>query len=279
MSQINTTALITAGNQGGGLEITRNFLNKGVNVAIIADKHKTNDNAWCEGYPRDKIFIVDADFADNEELSKAVASIIDKFTTLDVLINNYSIFNFKNLTHITVKEYQDVMSNISSTFFLSKLCIPYLKHSHNPHIINISPPLFHQQPTQEACQHHLAFSISKYGMSYCTLGLAEELKPLGIAVNSLWQERPIATQTLINNFDNDVVRGSYRAEIYAEAAYLISQKPANNASGQFYIDEQVIQEAGLDPKDFAVDNQSPPVKDIFLPGVNYELLKSALEEK
>jgi citronellol/citronellal dehydrogenase len=129
---------------------------------------------------------------------------------------------------------------------------------------------------KEACLNHLLFSISKYGMSFSTLGMAEEFKPLGIAVNSLWQERPIATKTLIDNFDNDVVQGSNRPEIYAEAAYLISCKSAKEFTGNFCIDEDILREANIDPSEYAVNPKAIPVKDIFLSGVDYSVLRKLL---
>ena len=160
-------------------------------------------------------------------------------------------------------------------WFFSKACIPYLQKSDNSHVINIAPPL-DMASAKEACEHHLLFSLSKYGMSFCTMGMAEEFKKFGIAFNSLWQERPIATQTLKTNFDNEVISGSNKAEIYAEAALLISLKPSKKCTGNYFIDESVLREAGVDVTQYAVDPTATPVKDIFLPGVNYDVLKKTV---
>ena len=152
------------------------------------------------------------------------------------------------------------MGNVFATFFFSQACIPYLKKSENPHVINIAPPL-DMIAAQEACKHHLLFSIAKYGMSFCTMGMAGEFKNLGIAFNSLWQERPIATQTLKMNFNNEMTRGSNKAELYAEAAYfLISLKPSKNFTGNYCIDENVLREAGMDVAQYAVDPTAAPVE-------------------
>lgn len=278
MSKPKQTVIITAGNQGGGLALTQKFLSNGANVAIIGDiKSHSKDNTSLLKENSENIYIVEADFSDYEDLKQAVLDISLHFKSIDVLINNYSIFNFKPTSALSVDDYHRLMNNVFSTLFLSKLCVPHLKSSHNPHIINISPPIIHMEAAKEACLHHLGFSISKYGMSFCTMGLAEELKSLGIAVNSLWQARPIATKTLRENFDNEVVKGSYCADIYAEAAYLISQKHSRDATGNYYIDEALIIESGLEPEQFAVDKTAKPVKDIFLPGVDYSVLKSVLE--
>lgn len=280
MSKPKQTVIVTAGNQGGGLALTQKFLNSGANVAIIGDiKSTAKDNTSLNEQFSDRIYIVEADFSDYEDLKRAVACISSHFKSIDVLINNYSIFNFKPVSTLSVDEYHALMNNVFSALFLSKLCVPFLKASHNPHIINISPPIIHENAAKEACLHHLGFSISKYGMSFCTMGLAEELKPFGIAVNSLWQERPIATKTLRDNFDNEVVKGSYCAEIYAEAAYLISQKSARDATGNYYIDEALITESGQDPEQFAVDKNAKPIKDIFLAGVDYSILNTVLKDK
>ncbi|MBY0377738.1 MAG: hypothetical protein K2Q33_04150, partial [Gammaproteobacteria bacterium] len=95
----------------------------------------------------------------------------------------------------------------------------------------------------------------------------------GIAFNSLWQERPIATQNLSMNFSDRVVRGSNLPEVYAEAAYLISLKPAKEFTGNFCIDEAILREAGINPAQYALDPQATPIKDIFLRGVDYGLFK------
>lgn len=265
----NKTVVITAGNRGGGLALSQKYAENGANVVMIADK---SDSLLHPIEPLYKARLIALDFADEKQINDAVNTIIAEFGTLDVLINNFSIFNFKNTQDTTPEMFHNVMKNVFATFFFSKACAPYLKESSNPHIINISPPL-NFEVAKEACEHHLLFSISKYGMSFSTLGMAEEFKPLGIAVNSLWQERPIATKTLLENFDNTVVQGSNRPEVYADAAYLISLKPASEFTGNYCIDEAVLREANIDSSQYAVNPKATPVKDIFLQGVDYRLLK------
>lgn len=268
----NKTVVITAGNRGGGLAISQKYMENGANVVMIADKADLIPS-HVELSHHSKLIAVD--FADDQQINDAVKTIIAEFGTLDVLINNFSIFNFKNAQNTTPEMFHNVMKNIFATFFFSKACAPYLKESSNPHIINISPPL-NMEAAKKACEYHLLFSISKYGMSFSTLGMAEEFKPLGIAVNSLWQERPIATKTLMENFDNAVLQGSNRPEIYAEAAYVISLKPAKIFTGHYCIDEEILREAGIDPSSYAINPSATPVKDIFLPGVDYSLLQEIL---
>lgn len=269
----NKTVVVTAGNRGGGLALSKKYAENGANVVMIAEQSGSivNDNPLSS----DNSMVITIDFMDEKQIYDAIKTIIERFKTIDILINNYSIFNFKSAMDTTPEMFHRVMSNVFATVFFSKACAPYLKKSPNPHIINISPPL-NMNAAQLACEHHLLFSISKYGMSFSTLGMSEEFKPLGIAVNSLWQERPIATKTLKDNFDNAVVQGSNRPEVYAEAAYLISLKQACEFTGNYCIDEDILREANIEPSQYAVNPDATPVKDIFLPGVSYELLKTVL---
>jgi len=269
----NKTVVVTAGNRGGGLALSKKYAENGANVVMIAEHSGSivNDNPLSS----ENSMVITIDFMDEEQIYNAVRTTVERFSTIDILINNYSIFNFKSAMDTTPKMFHRVMSNVFATFFFSKVCAPYLKRTSNPHIINISPPL-NMSAAKSACEHHQLFSISKYGMSFSTLGMAEEFRPMGIAVNSLWQERPIATKTLMDNFDNEVVQGSNRPEVYAEAAYLISLKRAGEFTGNYCIDEDILREANINPSQYAVNSNAIPVKDIFLPGVNYELLKTVL---
>lgn len=268
----NKTVVITAGNRGGGLALSQKYAENGANVVMIAD---TGDLITPPVELSHNSKLIAIDFADEKQINDAVKTIIAECGAIDILVNNFSIFNFKNTQDTTAEMFHNVMKNIFATLFFSKACALHLKESSNPHIINISPPL-NMEAAREACERHLLFSISKYGMSFSTLGMAEEFKPMGIAVNSLWQERPIATKTLMENFDNAVIQGSNRPEVYAEAAYLISLKPARLFTGNYCIDEDILREAGIDPSSYAINPNAIPVKDIFLPGVNYNLLKKLL---
>ncbi len=269
----NKTVIVTAGNRGGGLALSKKYADSGANVVMVAEK---TDEITNHPFSSENVMVIAIDFMDEQQINDVVKMTIERFGGIDILINNYSKFNFKNAMDTTPEMFLNVMNNVFATFFFSKACAPYLKDSNNPHIINISPPL-DTDAAKLACEHHLLFSISKYGMSLSTLGMAEEFRPLGIAVNSLWQERPIATKTLIDNFDNDVVRGSNRPEVYADAAYLISLKSAQAFTGNYCIDEDVLRESNIDPVQYAVNPDAFPVKDIFLPGVDYGLLKTVFK--
>lgn len=276
-SMSNKTIIVTAGNRGGGAAVSLRFAKAGANIAIVAPKGLRADSQVNEVAEEivgrgGKAIAVEVDLTSAIEIDGAVSKIVSCFKGIDVLINNFSTFNFKNVLETTAEEFNSVIGNAFTTFFFSKACIPHLKKASNPHVITIAPPL-DMESAKAACQHHLLFSISKYGMSLCTLGMAEEFRPFGIAFNSLWQERPVSTKTLRDNFDNEVFRGSNRPEIYAEASFLIAQKPAKDFTGNFCIDETILLEYGIDSKQYAIDPTARPVKDIFLPGADYSILK------
>lgn len=272
----NKTVIITAGNQGGGAVHAMRFAVAGANIVIIADKTK----AWNTKVS-DKIIssggnaiTLAVDFSNIDDLKFALSIIVDSFPSIDILINNFSIFHWKSAAATSPEEFQKVMTNTFATFFLSQLCVPYLQKAENPHVINIAPPL-NIDVFKEACANHLLFSIAKYGMSFCTVGMAEEFKQYGIAFNSLWHERPTSTATVKVNFGDEIVRGSYRPELCSEAAYIICIKSAKNFTGNYCIDEEIIRDAGIDVRQFTVDPSARPTKDIFLVGADYAILNQA----
>ena len=278
------TVVVTAGNQGGGAVIAYRYAASGANVVVVANKSPSLDRARVNDVAAKIIesggeaMTLEVDLGDSRDIRSSVEKILERFGKMDIVINNYSIFNFKKSQDTTSDEFHTVIKNIYATLFFSQACINALKQSDNPHVINIAPPL-DMDSAKEACENHLLFSLSKYGMSFCTLGMSKEFSEEGIAFNSLWQERPVATQTLTTNFDDEVTRGSNKPEIYAEAAYLISLKPSKTFTGNFCIDEEILREAGIELSQYAVDPTATPVKDIFLPGANYDLLKGAMQAK
>ena len=132
--------------------------------------------------------------------------------------------------------------NARATFMCSKLCMPHLKKAKNPHILNLSPPL-----NMEAkwFQKHVAYTMSKYGMSMCTLGMAAEFKSLGIAVNSLWPRTLIATAAIANNFPPQLYQATRKPAIVADAAHAILTSNSREVTGQFFIDEDILKSRGV----------------------------------
>jgi citronellol/citronellal dehydrogenase len=153
--------------------------------------------------------------------------------------------------------------NIRGTFFMSRACIPYLKKAENPHILNLSPPL-NMDPTWFG--RYLAYTISKYGMSMVVLGLAEELREQRIGVNALWPKTTIATAAILNVVGGEVLmQRSRKPEIVADAAFHILQRPSQECTGNFFIDEDILQKAGVtDFEKYAVTPGAKLMPDLFL---------------
>jgi citronellol/citronellal dehydrogenase len=192
-----------------------------------------------------------------------VTKTIETFGGIDVLVNNASAINLSSTVDISMKRFDLIFAvNARATFMCSKLCIPHLKKARNPHILNLSPPL-----NMEAkwFKDHLAYTMSKYGMSMCTLGMAEEFRTSGIAVNSLWPKTLIATAAISVNFPKELYEASRKPSIVADAAYAILTSNSREVTGNFFIDEEVLLKHGV--KDFNSYSLNPDAElypDLFL---------------
>lgn len=206
----------------------------------------------------------DVDVRDSKQLEALVAQTIDRFKGVDILVNNTSAPVFNDTFHTTPEQFDlAVSTSVRAAFFLSKICFPHLREAENPHIINIAPPL---NLEEQWLRDHLPFSIGKYGMSLCTRGMAAQLREAGIAVNSLWPQTNIATQRLKDHLSPQVYAGSRYPTIMADAAYELSLRKCNEATGQFFIDEALLRETGVtDFSPYAVDPTRPLVQTLFLP--------------
>lgn len=203
------------------------------------------------------------DIRDDQRIEQVVGEVVEKFGGIDCLINNASALSFSTTLLTSMKEYDLMMDiNARGTFAMSQACLPHLKKANNPHILTLSPPLNLQA---KWFKEHLAYSISKYSMSMCTLGLADEFKNDGIAVNSLWPQTIIATSAIKNNFSEQLIPACRKPEIMADAAYWILTQPSEQTTGNFFVDQQVLEQAGV--KDFSPYAVNPNVQlypDIFL---------------
>jgi citronellol/citronellal dehydrogenase len=154
--------------------------------------------------------------------------------------------------------------NVRGTFLASQACVPHLVKAGNPHILNLAPPLAMSARWFRA---HAAYTIAKYGMSMCTLGMSAEFAPHGIAVNSLWPRTTIATAAIEVNFPPEILKASRKAAIMADAAYAIVNRPSRIATGNFYIDEEVLRAEGVtDFEAYAVTPGAQLCTDLFLDG-------------
>ena len=207
---------------------------------------------------------VKMDIRFEDQIEAAIDQCVNHFGGVDILINNASAISLTGIAHTPVKRY-DLMHqvNVRGTFIATQKCLPYLIKSENPHILNLSPPL---NMSAHWFSGHLAYTMTKYGMSMCVLGLAEELRDHGVAVNALWPQTAIATAAVQNLLGGDaLIRQSRKASIVADAAKVILAKSSRAFTGQFCIDEHILRETGVSDFDqYAVEPGGQLMRDFFL---------------
>ena len=205
-----------------------------------------------------------ADIRFEEQVADAFTQAVETFGGIDILVNNASAISLTGTTATEMKRY-DLMQDINTrgTFLCSKLAIPHLEKASNPHILNLSPPL-NLEPRWFG--PHVAYSIAKYGMSLCVLGMAAELQEAGIAVNALWPRTAIATAAVQNLLGGDNAMSRCRKpEIVADAAHWILTRPSRDVTGRFFIDDEALAEAGVtDLEPYAVTPGAEPMPDFFV---------------
>lgn len=269
----NKTIFISGGSRGIGKAIALRLAREGANIAIAA---KTVDpNPKLDGTiftaaeeiakaGNGKVLPLQADIRFEESINDAVKKTVDTFGGIDILVNNASAISLTQTEQTEWKRWELMHGiNVRGTFFTSKACIPHLKKAHNPHILNLSPPL-NLDPGWFG--KHLAYTMSKYGMSMVVLGLAEELKGDRIAANALWPKTTIATAAVQNLLGGDfLMQRSRTPDIVADAAYHILQRPSYECSGNFFIDEDVLKAEGVtDFAHYAVNPQHKLMMDLFV---------------
>lgn len=276
MSFKNKTVFITGASRGIGKAIGLKLAADGANIVIAA---KTSEpNAKLPGTIYSAAEEIEAaggqalplmvDIRDETAVQQAVQQAAEHFGGIDILINNASAIQLTNTEFTPMKRFDLMMSvNARGTYLCSQTCLPYLKKSSNPHILMLSPPLVMQA---RWFKNHVAYTMAKYGMSMCVLGMAEEFKSVGVAVNALWPRTAIATAAVKNLLGGDgSIQKSRTPEIVADAAFHILQQPSKTCSGHFFIDEEVIaQYIGGDMRHYQVDPNVPSselIEDFFLP--------------
>jgi citronellol/citronellal dehydrogenase len=262
---------ITGASRGIGREIALRFAREGANIIVAAktvQQHPTLEGTiYTVSDEIERLggtaLPLQLDIRDEDKVYEAVGKAIESFGMIDILINNASAIFLAPTLKTPIKRFDLIMDvNTRGTFLCSQACIPHLKNAKNPHILNISPPL-NMNPLW--FKDNVAYTISKYGMSMCTLGMAEEFKSDGIAVNSLWPRSTIATAAIEVNFPKEIFDASRRPAIVADAAYEIVTSDSRETTGNFFIDEEVLEKSGV--KDFAIYSVNPdkkPYPDLFL---------------
>jgi len=274
MSLQGKTIFMSGGSRGIGLAIAKKCAADGANIAIAAKTAEPHPKLEGTIYTAAKE-IEDAggqalplicDIRDEEAVQNAVDSCVDKFGGIDICVNNASAISLTP-TPLTLMKRYDLMNQVNArgTFLMSQKCYPHLKNGDNPHIVNIAPPL---DMSPKWFKNHTAYTMAKYGMSMCTLGMAEEFRQDGIAVNSLWPMTSIDTAAVRNVLGGDsMAKMSRTPAIMADAAYVLFNQEAKKYTGQFVIDECILADTGT--TDFGQYNQpgyaGPLAADFFVP--------------
>ncbi len=255
MSLKGKTLFITGASRGIGLAIGLRAARDGANVAIIAKTAEPNPKLPGTVFSAakeieaagGKALPCVTDIRDENAIAEAVKKTVETFGGIDILVNNASAISLTTTEMTPMKRY-DLMHSINTrgTFACSQACIPHLRKSakdgRNPHIMNLSPPL---NMETKWFAPHVAYTMAKFGMSMCVLGMAGELAKDGIAVNALWPRTTIATSAIQNLLGGDaVMKGSRKPEIMADAAYVVFNTPSKELTGQFLIDDEVLEKAG-----------------------------------
>ena len=273
MSLSGKTLFITGASRGIGLAIALRAARDGANVAVAsktADPHpKLPGTIYSAAEEIEKAggkalpLIVDV--RDEANVYAAVEKTVAAFGGIDICVNNASAIQLTGTEATDMKRY-DLMNQINArgTYLTSKACIPHLKRAANPHVLMLSPPL-DMNPRWFA--NHVAYTIAKYGMSMCVLGMAEEFRSDGIAFNALWPRTGIATAAIKFALAGDEgMRMCRTVEIMSDAAYAIFNRKAAAFSGNFLIDDTLLYEEGVrDFDQYRVDPTSPLMPDFFVP--------------
>ncbi|HWA14019.1 MAG TPA: NAD(P)-dependent oxidoreductase [Burkholderiales bacterium] len=264
------TVFITGASRGIGREIALRCARDGANVVVTGKTveagpkargtiHQAAADVEAAG---GRALALQLDIRDEDAVARAVQAAAERFGGIDILVNNASAISMTGTLATPPKRF-DLMHQIDArgTFVCSQACLPWLFKSSNPHILTLSPPL-NMDP--KWFRGHVAYTMAKYGMSMCTLGMAAEFAAQGVAVNSLWPKTTIATAA-VEVFFPEAVAGSRKPSIMADAAHAILVRDSRSTTGHFFVDEDVLRGAGVqDFSPYAVTPGARLVPDLFL---------------
>ncbi len=266
------TLFISGASRGIGLAIAKRAAHDGANVAIAAKTAEPHPKlegtiftaaeevvaAGGQGLP------LICDIRDDEQVEQAIEKTVRKFGGIDICINNASAISLTPTLQTDMKRF-DLMHQINTrgTYLVSRTCLPHLLKADNPHILNLSPPL---NMEERWFAPHVAYSIAKFGMSLCVLGMAGEFRRRGVAVNALWPRTAIATAAIKNLLGgDDMVQRSMTPDIMADAAHIILCRDSKEHTGNFYIDDEVLESEGItDLTPYKVNPELEPFPDFFV---------------
>jgi citronellol/citronellal dehydrogenase len=266
------TLFVTGGSRGIGLAIAKRAAEDGANVAIAAktaEPHPklpgTIHTAAAEiEEAGGKALAIQMDLRDDDNVATAVAQTVETFGGIDILINNASAVALGSVADIPMKRY-DLMHqiNLRGTVLAAKTCLPHLQKGTNPHVLTLSPP-----PSLDPKWYKgtLPYTLAKMGMSFATIGLAQDFKEFGIAANALWPRTAIDTAAIRYELGgNSVVKHCRTTDIVADAAHAILTRDAKTCTGNFFLDDDVLTEEGItDLTPYAIEPGQPLILDFYL---------------
>ena len=269
------TLFITGSSRGIGKAIALRAARDGANIVIVAKTREPHPKLPGTIYTAadaveqagGKALPLAVDIRDADAVQGAVEQTVERFGGIDVLVNNASAINLSGTLETPLKRF-DLMHQINTrgTFVCVQACLPHLQKSDNPHVLMLAPPL-----NMEARWFgpHVAYTMAKYGMSMCVLGMAEEFRTAGIAFNALWPRTAIATAAVRNLLGGgEAVARSRKPDIVADAAYAVLCRESRKCTGQFFIDEDVLRAEGVnDLRGYQVEPDMAPeelLPDFFL---------------
>jgi citronellol/citronellal dehydrogenase len=265
------TLFITGASRGIGKAIGIRAARDGANVVIAAKSKVPNPKlpgtigSAAEEMEQagGKALAIQCDIRNDEEVQRAVAQAVERFGGIDILVNNASAIHLADTSNTPMKRF-DLMNGVNArgTYLCTQTCLPLLAKAENPHVLMLSPPL---SMRARWFAPHVAYTMAKYGMSMCVLGMAEELKDRGIAVNALWPRTVIATSALNLLGGEDTAKHGRTVDIVADAAHAILTRSARTCTGNFFIDEDVLRAQGVeDFERYAVKRGEPLMRDLFV---------------
>jgi len=264
------TLFITGASRGIGLAIALRAARDGANIVVAAKTTEPHPKLPGTIYSAAKeieaaggqALPIQTDIRFEDQVQRAVEAAVEAFGGIDILINNASAISLTGTLQTPIKRF-DLMHGINTrgTFLCSQACVPVLKKSANPHILTLSPPI---NLNPRWLGPHVAYTIAKYGMSLCVIGMAEEFRKDGIAVNGLWPRTIIATAALQVIPGAEPERGR-SPDILADTAHWILTQPSRSTTGNFFIDEDVLARMGVtDLERYAISPEKKLRMDIFL---------------
>ena len=266
------TIFVSGASRGIGLAIGLRAAQDGANVALIAKTAEPHPKLEGTVYTAaeaieeagGQALPIVGDIREEEQVQAAVEQTVDRFGGIDIAINNASAINLAGTEALEMKRY-DLMQDINTrgTFLVSKHCVPHLRQADNPHVLTLSPPL---SLDPKWAKHHVGYTLAKYGMSLCTLGMAEEFRDDGIAFNSLWPRTIVATAAVQNLLGGDEAMAKSRTPaVVADSAYAIFNRPSRECTGNFFLCEDVLAEEGVtDLSQYSDGDESELQADLFV---------------